>query len=127
NTFATPIVSRPAGEGADLVIHSATKFLGGHHDLVAGLVCASRALCDRVRGAAKRLGATVSPFDAWLASRGIKTLAVRMERAQANAATLAARLREHPAVRAVHYPGRGGILAFDVGSDAAARATVAAA
>jgi len=84
-TFATPALSRPILEGADVVIHSATKFLGGHHDLTAGVVCGRTEFITRVRRACVRLGARVAPFDAWLALRGIHTLGLRMERAQANA------------------------------------------
>jgi cystathionine beta-lyase/cystathionine gamma-synthase len=125
-TFATPMVSRPLGMGADAVVHSATKYLGGHHDLCAGVLVGARAFVAQARGIARRFGAVVAPMDAWLASRGIKTLGVRMERCQATAGELARRLRAHDKVRAVHYPGKGALLSFDVGDGAAARRLVAA-
>ncbi len=123
NTFATPVLRRPIEHDADLVIHSATKFLGGHHDLCAGVLCGPSAFVAEARGVAKRFGMTAAPFDAWLACRGIRTLDVRMERAQANASALADRLRGDRRVRAVHHPGWGAMLSFDVGDlDAASRA-----
>ncbi len=97
-TFATPMLSRPLTEGADIVLHSGTKFLGGHHDVTVGVVCGTTADMDRVRTKSVHLGGRASPFDAWLCDRGLRTLALRMERGCQNAATLAARLREHPAV-----------------------------
>lgn len=115
NTFATPIIDRPIAMGAPLVLHSATKFLGGHHDLCAGVVAGPAAFITTARGVAKRFGMQAAPLDAWLACRGLRTLAVRMERAQANARALAARLRADRRVRAVHYPGRGAMLSFDAG------------
>ena len=125
-TFATPILSRPLEHGADLVLHSATKFIGGHHDLTAGVVCGAADLVRDVRRVCVRLGGRVAPFDAWLALRGSQTLALRMERAQANACTLADRLRAHVAVGVVHHPGWGAMLSFDCGSSAAADAVVRA-
>jgi cystathionine gamma-synthase len=122
NTFATPILRRPVESGAALVLHSATKFLGGHHDLCAGVVAGRADLVATARGIAKRLGFTASPFDAWLCCRGMKTLGVRVERGQETAARLAAWLRAQPHVRAVHHPGWGALVSFDVGSlDAASR------
>jgi len=115
-TFATPALSRPIDEGADVVLHSATKFLGGHHDLTAGVVCGAAELMRDVRRVSVRTGGRVAPFDAWLALRGVRTLALRMERAQANACELAQRLRAHDGVRTVHHPGWGAMLAFDCGS-----------
>jgi len=126
NTFATPVLRRPVESGATLVLHSATKFLGGHHDLLAGVLCGPRDLVAEARGVARRLGMTAAPFDAWLASRGIRTLAVRVDRAQENARDLAARLRRHPRVAAVHHPGWGAMLSFDLGDEPAARRVVAA-
>jgi cystathionine beta-lyase/cystathionine gamma-synthase len=120
NTFATPIVARPLADGADCVVHSATKFIGGHHDVIGGIVCGTASLCRDVRGVAKRIGCVIAPFDAWMASRGVKTLALRVERAQETARLLSARLRGDSRVRAVAYPGRGAMLAFDVGDGAAA-------
>lgn len=124
NTFATPIFRRPLSQDADLVIHSATKFLGGHHDLCAGVMCGSNELVEAARGVAQRTGMLASPFEAWLALRGIKTLDVRMKRCDANARLLAERLRAHSAVTRVHYPGWGAMLAFDVGSLEAAKGVV---
>lgn len=124
NTFATPVLRRPLEAGADVVLHSATKFLGGHHDLCAGVVAGSAEFVAKARGIVKRFGMTAAPFDAWLCSRGIRTLPVRMERAQANARKLAAFLRRHPRVRVLHYPGWGALLAFDVGTRAAAERVV---
>jgi cystathionine beta-lyase/cystathionine gamma-synthase len=123
NTFATPLVCRPLALGAHAVVHSATKFLGGHHDLIAGVLVGDAALCHDARGVARRLGLTAPPFDAWLACRGLRTLGVRMERAGANCRLLAERLAGHARVRAVRYPGQGAILSFDLADgDAAARA-----
>jgi len=125
-TFATPVVARPLSEGADVVMHSATKYLGGHHDLCAGVLIGKTDFIERARGVARRFGSVISPMDAWLASRGVKTLAVRVERAQETAGKLAARLRAHAKVAAVHYPGRGALLAFDLADGAAAARFVAA-
>ena len=127
NTFATPVLRRPAADGADLVLHSATKFLGGHHDLCAGVLCGTAEFVGAARGVAKRFGMTAAPFDAWLACRGLRTLDVRIERAQANTRSLAAWLRADTRVRAVHHPGWGAMLSFDTGSAEAASRVVAAA
>jgi cystathionine gamma-synthase len=125
-TFATPVVTRPLGEGADVVMHSATKYLGGHHDLCAGILVGKQDFIAAARGVSRRFGSVVAPMDAWLCSRGVKTLAVRVERAQENARALAARLRAHPRVVAVHYPGRGALLSFEVADGAAASRFVTA-
>lgn len=115
------------------VVHSMTKYLGGHGDLVAGALIGTEVLCERARWHTnKLLGGVISPQTAWLVLRGIKTLAVRMERHNANALAVARFLEDHPTVQAVHYPGLpshpqhalaqrqmhgfGGMLAFDVGS-----------
>jgi cystathionine beta-lyase/cystathionine gamma-synthase len=127
NTFATPVRDRPLERGADLVVHSATKFLGGHHDLLAGVVVGSGDLLLAARGAAARMGLTVAPFDAWLAVRGIRTLEVRMRRAWETAAELARRLAQHPAVARVHHADRCALVSFDVGDFDAANQVVAAA
>lgn len=119
NTFATPMVARPIEDGADLVLHSATKFLGGHADLTAGLVCGRRRDVDEIRRRVTRLGSAVSPFDAWLALRGVKTLSVRMDRACRNAEVLAGVLQAHPRVRRVNYSNVGAMLSFDLGGRAA--------
>jgi cystathionine beta-lyase/cystathionine gamma-synthase len=124
NTFATPVRGRPLAEGADLIVHSATKFLGGHHDLIAGVLCGSAALIDPARAVAYRMGLTAAPFDAWLAVRGLRTLEVRMQRAWATTAELARRLRAHAAVRAVHTAERSALVSFDTGDLAAAERVV---
>ena len=131
HTFA-PLLCRPLERGADVVIHSATKLIGGHSDVTLGLLVGSRALVDRVGPLASTFGLTGNPFDCWMALRGISTLAVRTDRAYASALELARRLERHPAVERVHYPGleghpdhamaarvfRGGfgaMVSFDVG------------
>jgi cystathionine gamma-synthase len=109
NTFATPYLQRPLELGADLVLHSATKYLGGHSDVIGGLVVTrSDELAEKLRFHQNAAGAVPSPFDCFLVMRGLRTLAVRMERACANALVLALWLSERPAVAAVHYPGRPG-------------------
>jgi cystathionine gamma-synthase len=106
NTFATPYLQRPLELGADLVLHSATKYLGGHSDVIGGLVVTrSDELADKLRFHQNAAGAVPSPFDCFLVMRGLRTLAVRMERACANALVLALWLSERPDVAAVHYPG----------------------
>ncbi|MEV5324352.1 trans-sulfuration enzyme family protein [Nonomuraea fastidiosa] len=106
NTFASPLLCRPIEHGADIVVHSSTKYLGGHSDIVGGIaVFADAALYERVWHFAIELGASPDPFAAWLTLRGMQTLALRMERHCSNALHLATRLQEHPAVTAVHYPG----------------------
>jgi cystathionine gamma-synthase len=106
NTFATPYLQRPLELGADLVMHSATKYLGGHSDVIGGLLATrSDGLAERLRYHQNAAGAVPSPFDCFLVIRGLRTLAVRMERASANALVLAVWLAEHPGVRRVNYPG----------------------
>jgi cystathionine gamma-synthase len=106
NTFATPYLQRPLELGADLVIHSATKYLGGHSDVVGGvIVTRSESLAERLRFHQNAAGAVPSPFDCFLVMRGLRTLAVRMDRASANAEELAEWLTERPEVERVHYPG----------------------
>lgn len=106
STFLTPWGIRPLDLGADIVLHSATKYLAGHNDTLAGaLVVRSEALAEEISMIQKLTGGVLSPFDSWLTLRGIKTLAIRMERAQANAMALAVWLAEHPLVTEVHYPG----------------------
>lgn len=106
NTFMTPLLQRPLDLGIDVTIHSATKFLGGHSDLLAGLVTtADPALAKRLKFFQNAFGAVLPPFDSFLLSRGIKTLKLRLEAAQANAQVLAERLVAHPAVERVYYPG----------------------
>ena len=106
NTFATPFIQRPLELGADVVMHSATKYLSGHSDVISGLIAVRRDdLAERLRFHQNAAGAVPSPFDCWLVMRGMRTLAVRMERASANAAAIATWLTTRSEVSAVHYPG----------------------
>lgn len=106
NTFMTPYLQKPLTLGADLVVHSGTKYLGGHSDLIAGLVVAKdQALADKIYFIQKSTGAILSPNDSWLLIRGIKTLAVRMDRHQENALVLAEYLKNHEAVAEIYFPG----------------------
>ena len=106
NTFMTPLLQQPLALGIDVVIHSGTKFLGGHSDLLAGLVTtADPDLAKRIKSFQNTFGAVLAPFDSFLLARGIKTLKLRLEAAQQNAGELAQRLKEHPAVAQVIYPG----------------------
>ncbi|QSQ10981.1 aminotransferase class I/II-fold pyridoxal phosphate-dependent enzyme [Myxococcus landrumensis] len=115
NTFYTPYLQRPLELGADLVVHSATKYLAGHNDVVAGaLVARDAALGDKLLFAQNGIGAILGPQDSYLVIRGLKTLALRMERHQSNARAIAAFLSGHPKVERVHYPGTGGMLSFSV-------------
>jgi cystathionine gamma-synthase len=109
NTFMSPLLQRPLALGADVVVHSATKFLGGHNDLIGGAVITTDpGLGEKMHFAQKAVGAVLSPFDSWLLLRGIKTLAVRVARAQQSAEVIAAYLAAHPFVRKVFYPGLPG-------------------
>jgi cystathionine gamma-synthase len=111
NTFATPVLQRPLEEGVDLVVHSVTKYIAGHSDVLMGAICTrDDELHAVLKGRRDLLGAVPAPMEAYLALRGLRTLHLRVERAQANAAELARRLREHPAVAEVRYPGLGGIV-----------------
>jgi cystathionine gamma-synthase len=139
-TFATPYNQRPLEFGIDLVMHSATKFLGGHNDLLAGAVLGSRELVDGIRSLHAISGAVVDPFAAYLLVRGLKTFALRMERQNANAQAVAEFLIRHPRVSAVHYAGLpshpqheiakkqmrgyGGVVSFEVRGDLAAASRV---
>jgi cystathionine beta-lyase/cystathionine gamma-synthase len=125
NTFATPLLCRPLELRATVVMHSATKYLGGHSDLVAGVVVGDATTMGPARARAARTGTTLSPFDAWLALRGLRTLDVRMKRHSENSLVLARALREMPGVARVHHPlldganrllprGSGGMMAFDL-------------
>lgn len=106
NTFATPLLQKPLDLGADAVVHSATKLLAGHSDVLAGLVCSRRPeVTELMRRRRSLHGAALGPWEAWLTVRGIRTLSVRLERSQINAATIAQRLVDHPAVEHVRYPG----------------------
>ena len=121
NTFATPLLQRPLDDGVDLVVHSVTKYLAGHSDAVMGaIVTRDDALYDVMKGRRDLLGAIPGTLEAWLALRGLRTLHLRVERAQANAQELVRRLAAHPAVTEVRYPGFGGIAAVVVdGADRA--------
>ena len=113
NTFATPLLQRPLDLDADLVVHSATKFLAGHSDVLLGaVVTRDEELLGVLKNRRDLLGAVPGTLEAWLALRGLRTLHLRVERAQANAQELVRRLREHPAVGEVRYPGFGAIVAI---------------
>ena len=130
STFATPINCRPAEFGVDLVMHSGTKYFGGHSDLIAGVVAGRADLIEKIHSTRTTLGGCMDPHAAWLLLRGIKTLAVRVERQNENALRVAQFLAGHPKVRCVYYPfvegnpqrglameqmrGGGGIVSFDV-------------
>jgi cystathionine gamma-synthase len=106
NTFMTPYLQRPLLLGADVVVHSATKYLGGHNDVLAGLAVArEEELAERIYFLQNSIGATLGPQDAWLLMRGMKTLALRMDRHQENAMVLAKWLSDHPLVKTVYFPG----------------------
>lgn len=107
STFATPVLQNPAGLGAAYVLHSATKFLGGHGDVIAGVVCCSETRAKPLRVVRAATGALLHPLGAFLMHRGLPTLAVRVERAQANAQELARRLATNPDIASVFYPGLG--------------------
>ena len=120
NTFATPLRQQPIALGADLVVHSATKYLAGHSDVLMGaVVAASEELHGVLKGRRDLLGATPGTFEAWLALRGLRTLHLRVDRAEANARALVERLRDHPALEEVRYPGFGGIVSIVVAGGAA--------
>jgi cystathionine gamma-synthase len=117
NTFATPYLQRPLDLGADLVVHSTTKYLAGHSDVVGGaIVAAHPALGDDLRFHQNAMGAIAGPFDAWLVLRSLKTLAVRMDRHCDNAEAIVDLLLRHPSVGAVHHPGIVGSPGHDVAS-----------
>lgn len=106
NTFSTPLLQRPLELGADVVVHSATKYIGGHSDVVLGAVATSDAgLRGRLHAHRSLHGAIAGPFEAWLTLRGLRTMALRIERSEASAAELARRLSTHPSVESVRYPG----------------------
>ncbi len=122
NTFATPLLQRPLELGADLVVHSVTKLIAGHSDVVLGVVVATDpALLARIDDHRRLHGAIPGPMETWLALRGLRTLALRVERAQASAQLLARRLADHPAVAVVRYPGFGAMVSVELaaGADAA--------
>jgi cystathionine gamma-synthase/O-acetylhomoserine (thiol)-lyase len=130
NTFASPYLCTPTVFGFDVVLHSATKYIGGHHDLIGGVVCTTEEQMHALRETAIDTGGTMAPFEAWLSMRGLMTLQLRMERHGASAGALAAHLEGHPKVERVHHPslashphheiasrqlrGFGGMLALEV-------------
>ncbi|SDJ43399.1 methionine biosynthesis PLP-dependent protein [Salimicrobium halophilum] len=118
NTFYTPLLQKPLEEGADLVIHSATKYLGGHNDVLAGAIVAKgEELTEKIAALQNGIGATLSAMDSWLLMRGMKTLHLRMKQHEENARHVAEFLENHEAVKDVLYPGRGGMLSFRVNSE----------
>ena len=124
STASTPVYLRPLERGADFALHSATKFLGGHHDVLLGaVVCGSEDDYKRLKELRDRTGIVAAPDPAWLLARSLETLEVRMARHTENATEIARRLEAHPSVERVRYPGFGGLLSFDVagGFDAAHR------
>jgi cystathionine gamma-synthase len=130
NTFATPLVQQPLADGVDIVLHSVTKYLSGHSDVILGALVtpsteAGRGLHARLSTARLLGGAIAGPMETWLALRGLRTLHVRLERATANARELAARLEGHPAVSRTRYPGFGAIIAIEVHGGAEAAEQVA--
>ena len=104
NTFASPVLCRPAEYGASLVIHSATKFIGGHHDLMGGIVCGGEEFLEPIKELGREFGATLAPFNAWLCLRGLSTIHLRVERSSVNAALVAGALERHTDVATVSYP-----------------------
>ena len=121
NTFATPLNQKPLTFGADIVMHSVTKYMAGHSDVILGsLSVKDPALYSRLLDARISFGAIAGPFEAWLALRGIRTFPLRFERAQANAKVLAKKLESHSSVTNVRYPGFGAIVSFEIKGDAAA-------
>ncbi|MBU1707251.1 aminotransferase class I/II-fold pyridoxal phosphate-dependent enzyme [bacterium] len=134
NTFATPYYQQPLSMGADLVIHSATKYIGGHGDTVAGLIISNNEIIKRIHdGVMVDMGGCISPFNAWLLLRGLKTLPIRMDRHSSSAMQIAKFLSFHPKVERVYYPGLpihpqyalakkqmknfGGMISFDLKAD----------
>ena len=134
NTFLTPVLQQPGKFGIDIVVHSATKYLNGHGDVVAGIICGTNEMILKIKMTIlKDIGATISPHDAWLILRGIKTLPIRMERHCNNAQAIAEFLEAHKAVDQVYYPGlkshpgnkfignqmkaAGGVIAFEIKSN----------
>jgi len=119
NTFATPMVQTPLSMGADIVMHSVTKFLAGHSDVVLGsLSISDSALFKRLEESRRLNGSIPGPFEAWLALRGIRTFPVRFRAAEANAKTLVTRLQNHAKVTRVRYPGFGAVISFEIDGNA---------
>lgn len=118
NTFLTPLLQRPLELGADIVIHSATKYLGGHNDVLAGAVIVKdQELGERLFFQLNTTGAVLSPFDSWLLIRGLKTLSLRMTRHEENARAINAYLTEESLVTNIYYPNRGGMLSFTLADE----------
>jgi cystathionine beta-lyase/cystathionine gamma-synthase len=133
STFASPYNLRPVESGIDVVVHSATKYLGGHNDVTAGVVCGAKDYVRKLREMRKPLGGTLDPHAAWLLLRGLKTLALRMEKHNSNGMEVARYLEKHPKVRKVYYPGLlthpqhaiaqqqmkgfGGVVSFEIDGD----------
>ena len=119
NTFYSPIYQRPLENGADLVLHSATKYLGGHNDVLAGaLMTSDKEIYENLFYNLNTTGAVLSPFDSYLLLRGLKTLSLRMERSTKNAQAVAAFLKDSPAVKEVLYPGKGSMISFKIKNEA---------
>jgi len=119
NTFATPMVQTPLSMGADIVMHSVTKFLAGHSDVVLGsLSISDPALFKRLEESRRLNGSIPGPFEAWLALRGIRTFPVRFRAAEANAKTLVTRLQNHAKITKVRYPGFGAVISFEIDGNA---------
>ena len=130
NTFASPINQRPMEFGVDIVMHSATKYIGGHHDLLAGSITSSAPIMEKIWDLSMTLGAVAAPFNSWLALRGLRTLELRIKQHNQNAMAIAELLEQHPAVTKIYYPGLkshpqhelaksqmsgfGGLLTFDL-------------
>ncbi|WP_226673990.1 methionine biosynthesis PLP-dependent protein [Rossellomorea aquimaris] len=118
NTFYTPILQKPLSEGADIVIHSATKYLGGHNDVLAGVVIVkTEELGEKIYTVQNSIGAVLSPFDCWLLLRGMKTLSLRMAQHEKNAKEVTQYLDSHEYVTDVLYPGKGGMLSFRIAKE----------
>ncbi len=133
STFASPYNLKPIEHGVDIVVHSATKYLGGHNDVTAGVVCGSKDFIRRLKEMRKNLGGTLDPFAAWLLLRGLKTLGLRMERHNSNGVQVARYLGKQPKVKKVYYPGLpshpqhyiakkqmkgfGGVVSFEIDGD----------
>lgn len=138
NTFASPYLTKPLDFGIDISLHSATKYISGHGDVVAGIVASSKKLTDKIRSSGvKQIGANIGPFESYLLLRGLKTLAIRMQRHCESANIIANELKNHKLIKTLHYPGLkedtgheiakkqmldfGGMLSFDLGSKKAAQ------
>lgn len=131
NTFSSPYLQRPIEHGCDIVVHSATKYINGHGDVIAGLAAGNKTLIEQIRSTTlKDMGPIISPFDAWLLLRGLKTLPVRMDRHSDNAEYMVNKLKEHPKVTNVYYPTLdesgiyekqmsrgGGVISFEIKGD----------